>query len=198
MTIFHLIRHARNDYLVQNKIAGWLPKVHLDDEGRRQAEAIAVKLSAEPIRAVYSSPLERAMETAEPLAHKLGLKVVACEGLGEIRFGDWTDQSLPKLDDDPRWRRWNSFRSGTQAPEGDLMIEAQTRIVREIVRLRDAHPSETIALVTHGDPIKAAVAYFLGSPLDLFLRIEISPASVTTISLDAHQPRILRVNGQSY
>jgi len=198
MTIFHLIRHARNDYLVQNKIAGWLPKVHLDDEGRRQAEAIAIKLSAEPIRAVYSSPLERAMETAEPLAHKLGLKVVSCEGLGEIRFGDWTDQSVPKLDDDPRWRRWNSFRSGTQAPEGDLMIEAQTRIVREIVRLRDAHPSETIALVTHGDPIKAAVAYFLGSPLDLFLRIEISPASVTTISLDAHQPRILRVNGQSY
>jgi probable phosphoglycerate mutase len=74
------------------------------------------------------------------------------------------------------------------------MIEAQTRIIREILRLREAHPSEAIALVTHGDPIKAALAYFLGSPLDLFLRVEISPASITTISLDENQPRILKVN----
>lgn len=194
MTTFHLIRHASNDYLVQNKIAGWLPNVHLNDTGRRQAEALAGRLGSEPIRAVYSGPLERAVETAEPLAHKFGLKVIPSEGLGEIRFGDWTDQSVPKLDQDPRWRRWNSFRSGTQAPKGDIMIEAQGRIVREMLRLRDIHPSETIALVTHGDPIKAAVAYFLGSPLDLFLRIDISPASVTTIALDENQPRVLRVN----
>ena len=195
MTTFYLIRHASNDYLTDKKIAGWLPHVHLNEKGRKESEQMAAKLANEPIRALYSSPLERATETAEPLARKLGLKVQISEGLGEIKFGDWTDQSFKQLDADPRWARWNSFRSGTQAPKGDLMIDAQTRIVREMLVLRDKHPGESIALVTHGDIVKAAVAYFAGIPLDLFLRIEVSPASVSIIALDDHGPRILRVNG---
>src|SRR3954471_1092336 len=195
MTTFYLIRHASNDYLVQNKIAGWLPKIHLNDKGRAEAETLAVKLGQEPIRAIYSSPLERATETAEPLAKKLGQKVIISEGLCEIRFGDWTDQPVAQLDKTEHWKRWNSFRSGTQAPRGDIMIEAQTRIIREMLRLRDLHPRDAIALVTHGDPIKAAVAYWMGSPLDLFLRIEISPASVSVITLDDYRPKIVRVNG---
>jgi len=195
MTTFYLIRHASNDYLIEKKIAGWLPGVHLNEKGRKEAEQMAPKLACEPIRAIYSSPLERATETAEPLARKLGLKVQLSEGLGEIKFGDWTDQSFKQLDQDPRWARWNSFRSGTQAPNGDLMIEAQIRIVREMLLLRDKHPGECIALVTHGDIVKAAVAYFAGIPLDLFLRIEVAPASVSVIALDEDGPRILRVNG---
>jgi probable phosphoglycerate mutase len=195
MTTFYLIRHASNDYLVQNKIAGWLPKIHLNEKGRNEAANLASRLAHEPIVAIYSSPLERAVETAQPLADILQQKVRVSEGLGEIRFGNWTDQSVPRLDEDPNWRRWNSFRSGTQAPAGDIMIEAQSRIIREMLRLREIHPSEAIALVTHGDPIKAAVAYFMGAPLDLFLRIEISPASVSVIALDQDRPRILKVNG---
>src|SRR5438477_5767065 len=128
MTTFYLIRHASNDYLTDKKIAGWLAGVHLNEKGRKEAEQMAVKLAGEPIRAMYSSPLERATETAEPLARKLGLKIQPLEELGEIKFGDWTDKSLKELDQDPRWAHWNSFRSGTQAPKGDLMIEAQTRI----------------------------------------------------------------------
>jgi len=156
---------------------------------------MAAKLAAEPIRAIYTSPLERATESAEPRARRLGLKVQLSDGLGEIKFGDWTDQSLKQLDRDPRWARWNSFRSGTQAPKGDLMIEAQTRILREMLLLRDKHPNEAIALVSHGDIIKAAIAYFAGTPLDLFLRIEVAPASISIIALDDDGPRILRVNG---
>ncbi len=194
MTTFYLIRHASNDYLVQNKIAGWLPKIHLNEKGRSEAGQLALRLAREPIVAIYSSPLERAVETAQPLADILGQKVRISEGLGEIRFGDWTDQSVPELEKDPNWRRWNSFRSGSHAPGGDIMIEAQTRIIREMLHLRELHPSEAIALVTHGDPVKAAVAYFMGAPLDLFLRIEISPASVTVIALDQDRPRILKVN----
>src|SRR5256885_1002765 len=195
MTTFYLIRHASNDYLTDKKIAGWLPAVHLNEKGRKEAERIASKLAAEPIRAIYSSPLERATQTAEPLARKLDLKVQLTEGLGEIKFGDWTDQSFKQLDQDPRWARWNSFRSGTQAPKGDLMIEAQSRIVREMLLLRDKHPNEAIALVSHGDIIKAAIAYFAGIPLDLFLRIDIAPASLSIIAVDEDGPRILRVNG---
>ena len=194
MTTFYLIRHATNDYLNENKIAAWLPGVHLNAEGRKQAAQLAQRLAGEPIRAVYSSPLERARETAEPLAAKLGLNVQISEALGEIRFGEWTDQPVKVLDTNPHWRRWNSFRSGTQAPNGDFMIDAQARIVREMIRLRGEHGSSAVALVTHGDPIKAAVAYFVGAPLDLFLRIEVDPASVSIIRLDEDTARIVRLN----
>ena len=194
MTTFFLIRHATNDYLKENKIAGWLPDVHLNAEGRKQAEQLAQRLAGEPIRAIYSSPLERSRETAEPLAAKLGLKVQISEGLGEIRFGEWTDQPVKVLDTQPHWRRWNSFRSGTQAPNGDFMIDAQARIVHEMIRLRGEHGSSAVALATHGDPIKAAVAYFLGAPLDLFLRIEVDPASVTIIRLGEDSVSVVRVN----
>jgi broad specificity phosphatase PhoE len=194
MTTFYLIRHATNPYLDQRKIAGSLPGVHLNAEGRKQAQHLAERLASEPIRAIYTSPLERAYETAEPIAAKFGLSLQASEGLGEIRFGDWTDQPIAKLDTIPQWQRWNSFRSGTQMPGGEAMIEAQARIVREMLRLRDAHPHEAIALVTHGDPIKAAVAYFIGAPLDLFLRIDVDPASVSIIGLDDSTARIIRLN----
>ena len=195
MTTFYLIRHASNDYLTDKKIAGWLAGVHLNEKGRKEAEQMAAKLAGEPIRAVYSSPLERATETAEPLTRKLGLKVQLSKGLGEMKFGDWTDKSFKQLDQDPRWARWNSFRSGAQAPNGDFMIEAQTRIVREMLLLRNKHPNDSIALISHGDIIKAAIAYFAGIPLDLFLRIDVAPASISIIALDDHGPRILRVNG---
>src|SRR5258706_4078853 len=149
MTAFYVIRHASDDFLTDKKIAGWLPAVHLNEKGHKEAEKRAGKLGGEAIRAIYSSSLERATETGEPLARKLSLKVQISEGLGEIKFGDWTDKSFQQLDQDPRWARWNSFRSGTQAPKGDLMIEAQNRIVREMLLLRDKHPGECIALVTH-------------------------------------------------
>ena len=194
MTTFYLIRHAANPYLVERKIAGWLPGIHLNAEGQKQAQHLAERLAREPIRAIYTSPLERAYETAEPIAAKLGLSLQVSEGLGEIRFGDWTDQTIAKLDTIPQWQRWNSFRSGTQMPNGEAMIEAQARIVREMLRLRDVHPNERIALVTHGDPIKAAIAYFIGAPLDLFLRIEVDPASVSIIGLDNSTARIIRLN----
>ena len=195
MTTFYLLRHASNDYLTEKKIAGWRPGVHLNEQGRKEAEALAAKLAAEPIHAIYSSPLERARETADPLALKLGLKVQISDAVGEIKFGKWTDQSLKQLDSNPEWQRWNSFRSGTPIPEGELMIEAQTRVVREMLRLRSIHPAEGVALVSHGDVIKAALAYFLGVPLDLFQRIEIGPASISVIAVDEHAPRVLRVNG---
>src|SRR6266705_2693810 len=101
MTTFYLIRHATNDYLNEHKIAGWLPGVHLNAEGRQQSERLAERLAPEPIQAIYSGPLERARETAEPIAAKLRLPLQISEGLGEIGFGDWTDQSLEQLDAAP-------------------------------------------------------------------------------------------------
>jgi len=193
MTTFLLIRHGIND-LVDRAIAGWMPGVHLNPEGRAQAERLAERLGETRIAAIYSSPLERACETAEPIARRRGLPVQICQAVGEIQFGDLTGHSLEHLADLPGWRRFNSFRSGTRPPDGELMLEVQARTVTELERLRERHPEETVVVVSHGDVIKAAVAHYAGIPLDLFQRIEISPASVSILTLDESGPRLLRIN----
>ena len=192
MTTFLLIRHATND-TVGKSIAGW-SDVSLNEEGRAQAERLAGRLAGARVAALYSSPLARARETAAPLARALGLEVQTSEALGEIRFGDWTGRTLDELDRDPRWRSFNTFRSATRVPGGELMLEAQTRFVAELERLRERHPRASVAVVSHGDLIKAAVAHYAGIHLDLFQRIEIGPASASIVEVDDHGPRILLLN----
>jgi len=193
MSTFYLIRHAITDF-VGKAIAGWTPGVCLNDEGRAQAERLAWKLLGRGITKVYSSPLERALETAGPIAEALGLRVEVRDALGEVRFGDWDGKRLDELDRDPRWRLFNQYRSGTRAPGGELMIESQARIVSELECLRARHPAETIAAVCHADIIRAALAYYVGIPIDLYQRIEISPASFSILTLDDSGPRILKLN----
>lgn len=168
--------------------------VRLSPAGHEQARALAARLSHLPIRSIYSSPLDRTRETARPLAERLNLEVQILEAIQEIDFGDWTGLTLDALAKLPAWRAWNAFRSGTRAPGGESMLEAQARIVEAMNRLHERHRDQCIALFSHGDIIKAAVAYWLGVPLDLFLRIEISPASVSMVSLTDDGPRMLCVN----
>lgn len=192
-TTFYLIRHAAHDWLGRG-IAGRLPGVNLNAAGREQAKRLAVRLGDVPFAAVYASPLERARETAEPLAARVGLPLQTLDEINEINFGDWTGKTFPELDGDPRWPAFNTFRSGTRIPDGETMAEVQLRMVTAMERLRDKNPDGAVALVGHGDPITAAVAYFLGVPLDLCGRIEIEPASVSIVALADWGPRVLRVN----
>ena len=193
MTTFWLIRHAETD-AIGNFLAGRLPGVHLNATGRRQAERLAVRLAPAPFSAIYSSPLERAAETAEPLARAKKLQVQPCEAANEIDFGDWTGKSFHALEPVPEWRRFNQLRSSAAIPGGELMLRVQTRMVGELECIRRRHPGRQVALFGHGDPIKAALAHYAGIPLDLFHRIEISPASVSVLALDEWGPRILRLN----
>lgn len=193
MTTFYLIRHAVND-LVGKTIAGRMPGVSLNREGRRQAEQLAERLAEEPIQLIFSSPLERAVETAMPLAKRLGKDVQISEALNEIDFGDWTNQTCEHLAGLPWWQRWNTFRSGTRIPGGEIMLDVQTRMVNEIQRLHTGYPEKTVALFSHGDPIRGALAYYLGAPLDLFQRIEIDPASVSILVLSENGPRVVGLN----
>ena len=117
-----------------------------------------------------------------------GLRIEISEGLGEIRYGNWTGRSFRDLDQDPDWCRFNLFRSGIRIPGGDLIIDVQGRIVSELDRIHSEFPGITAALVSHADAIKACVAYYAGIPLDLMQRIEISPASVTTLILKRAAP----------
>jgi probable phosphoglycerate mutase len=191
-TVF-LVRHGQTDWIARG-IAGRLPDVHLNAEGREQAAHLAARMQHLPLRAIYSSPLERTRQTAAPLASALGMEVRRLPEAVELDFGEWVGHPIPGLSADPRWRAFNSYRSLSPAPGGELMPEVQTRIVRAIVRIRDAHPGEAVAVFSHGDVIRSAVAYFAGVPLDLFLRIEIRPASISSVRFYDDSLQILGVN----
>ena len=194
MTTFALIRHASH-VLLGHTIVGRLPGVQLSARGLREAEALASRLEGWPIQALYSSPLERARATAAAIADRLRLEVQAADELNEIDYGAWTNRTLADVREIPEWRRFNLFRSGSRIPGGESMVEVQERMLRLIERLCCAHPEQTVALVSHGDVIKAALAYFLGVPLDLFGRIELSPASLSVIRVEPHGPQVLLING---
>jgi broad specificity phosphatase PhoE len=178
MTTFVLIRHASHA-LSPDCIVGRMADVHLSEGGLIQAQQLAARLDGVTIDAVFASPLERAGETAAPMAERHGLPVERCDELLEIDYGEWTGRHLDVLATDERWRRWNAFRSGHRAPSGESMIDVQARVSTLLQRLRTWRPDGRLALVSHGDIIKVAMAHCLGVPLDLLGRIEISPASVT-------------------
>ena len=191
-TVF-LVRHGHTDW-IGNRIAGRTPGAHLNDKGRAQAARLVDRMRHLPLGAIYSSPLERARETAAPLAKALGCEVRMCPEAVELDFGDWVGHSFTELAGDSRWHAFNSFRSLSRAPAGELMPEVQTRIVGAVARIRAAHPGEAVAIFTHGDVIRAAVAYFAGVPLDLFLRLEIRPASISAVRFFDESLQILTVN----
>ena len=194
MTTFALIRHASHD-LVGRAIVGRTAGVQLSQEGLDQADALAERLQASSIQALYASPLERARATATPIAARLRLEVALADELNEIDFGAWTNRTLADLHDLDEWRRFNLFRSGSRIPGGETMVEVQDRVLRLVERLCSAHPEATVALISHGDVIKATLAYYLGVPLDLFQRIEISPASVSIVRIERYGPEVLLING---
>jgi probable phosphomutase (TIGR03848 family) len=193
MSCFLFVRHATHDLLTRGVIAGRTPGVHLNPVGRKQAEAIAERLSILPIDTIYCSPLERACETAGPLASKLQLPVQIAEQFNEIDFGDWTNRPFAELDAVPEWQQWNWFRSGAIAPHGESMLQVQARAVAKISELSTRH--SFVAVFTHGDLIRAVLAHFLGVPLDLFQRIEIDPGSASVVDLGTCSVRVRVVNG---
>jgi broad specificity phosphatase PhoE len=188
-----LIRHADHDY-IGRAIAGWLPGVSINELGRRQAAALPERLAGALISAIYSSPLERALETAAPLAAALGMEVEIRDGLREMHFGDFTGRTMAELDVDPVWREFTLHRGNTRAPGGELMLETQARMVAELEHIRCENPNRTVAVFSHADVIRAAVMHYAGIPLDFYQRIEIYPASISTIELLPHGPHIVRLN----
>jgi len=193
-----LIRHGANDAHKEGILTGWTPGVHLNQEGRAQAEALAQRLASTEIEAVYSSPLERTLETAEIVAAPHNLPVVVREGLGEVRLGRWTGQSLEKLRKRRLWRKVQFVPSMMRFPGGESFLEVQSRAVAELEHLSSEHPEQTIAVISHADVIKAAVAYIIGLHLDLFQRLVIAPASLTVLDLGGLMPHLLCLNDISH
>jgi broad specificity phosphatase PhoE len=193
MTTFYLVRHGDNDVLPR-AIAGRSPGVHLNASGHAQAQCLAERLAKFPIRQIFSSPMERARQTAEPLAERLGLRLEISEPLNELDFGDWTLQTFADLERLEGWKQWNVFRSAGRIPNGETMIRVQERMVTEMQRLYRAHPNDSIALFSHADPLRAAILYFLGMPLDFIHRLQLGTASVSVLSIDNWSARLTGLN----
>ena len=147
-----------------------------------------------PIAALYSSPLDRTLDTAQHLARQLNLAVQTVQEVTEIDFGDWTGITFDDLKKDPRWEQFNSFRSGTRMPGGETMLEVQLRFVGWMDAIRRQHTGKRVVVVSHGDPIKAAAAYYLGLHIDMYDRFDVSLTSVTAIRLDDDHAHVLTLN----
>ena len=190
-----LIRHGENEFVKTGKLAGRLPDVHLNERGQKQALELAEALSNAPIKAVYSSPMERACETAAPLALKLGLEVQIREGLIETSIGEWAGQELKSLRKLPDWKTVQASPSRFRFPSGESFVECQTRLVSEIEAIAKAHAdNEFIACISHADPIKLLAAYYLGMPLDHFQRLACDTASLTVLMLSAKGVLLVKLN----
>lgn len=188
-----LIRHGLTDW-VGHRLPGWTPGIHLSEEGRRQAKALAQRLASLPIEAIYASPLERTVETAEAIAAPHGLSVQLRENLGEVRIGEWTGQTIEDLAKKEEWLAIQFYPSGANIPGGETMHEMQARVVAELDAIRKAHPGATVAVVSHADVIKAAVAHYVGLHLDLFQRLVVYPASLTALRFSKFGPRLVLFN----
>jgi len=192
MTTVYLVRHTDHDW-VGRGLAGRMP-VPLNDAGLAQAEALGRWFAHRRVDGVWASPLPRTRQTAAPIARAHGLEVRDSDALLEVDFGAWEGKDFAGLEHDPAWRRWNGARGRARAPGGETIAEVQARMVGLINALCDDDSEGHHVLVGHGDPIRAALAYYLGVPIDLFLRIEVFPGSVSVLAIDGWTARVLRVN----
>ncbi len=194
VTTIFLVRHGQTPS-TGKILPGRAPGLHLAEHGREQAEKAAARFAElATIDAIYTSPLERARETAAPIAKTRGLKPKVERGLLECEFGDWTGAELSKLMKLREWQTVQRAPSTFRFPGGESFSEMQHRIVTTLDRVRAAHPGGTVVCVSHADPIKAAVAHALGTHLDLFQRIVISTCAISAIAYTAGGPAVLAVN----
>jgi len=193
-TVVLLVRHGvtpTTGKILPGRAAG----LHLSDEGRLQAEGAAKRIAHLPrVAAIYSSPLERARETAAPIARARRMPIRIDRGLLECDFGEWTGERLDRLSKRPEWDVVQRHPSAFRFPRGESFTEMQARITGALARLVAQHPGRVIVAVSHADPIKTAVAHALGMPLDLFQRIVIGTASITAIAYGRTSVTALTVN----
>lgn len=195
MTTILLVRHAQNDWVDKNRLAGWTSGVHLNDVGVQQAAQLGERLAHLPIAAIYSSPLERCVESAEYIATHHHLTLIPQDEIGEVRYGKWEGKKIAKLAKKPEWHAVQFFPSRFGFPGGETMRGVQARAVNALEQIAATHKEEMVVVVSHADVIKLVLAHYLGMHIDLFQRIGLAPASVSVVHLaDKGWVHIGRIN----
>jgi probable phosphomutase (TIGR03848 family) len=196
MPLLLLIRHGENEYVKTGKLAGRLSGVHLNERGQKQAQALGEALKDVPITAIYSSPLERAMETATPIANARKLQIVQNPNLMDTDVGKWQGKSLAALQLTKAWKIVQSSPSRFQFPEGESFLNLQSRVANVLEGIVKKHnkPKDIVAVVFHADPIKLVVAHFLGMPLDHFQRLGCDTGSLTAMYVSETGANLVKLN----
>jgi len=192
MLVF-LVRHALTPQ-TGDRLSGWTPGISLSDEGRAQVAALVQRMAPVSLDAVYSSPIDRCVETARPIASSKGLRIRVRDALGEVRYGDWEGKRLRTLAKTKLWRQVMARPSEVRFPNGETIRETQFRAVSALEGLRAAHAKDAIAVVTHADVIRVMLAHYAGVHLDLYQRLVVAPASVTVLWVGGGGPRVLKVS----
>jgi broad specificity phosphatase PhoE len=195
-----LIRHATND-LLGRVLYGRTPGVHLNEEGIRQAQCLAQALARRYVLSeVISSPLDRAIETADPIAELQNLSLTIDDKITEIDVGSWMGESFSELHDRQEWRDFNRRRSISWPPDGESMMDVQSRAWRCLTQVTAKYRDQdaTVAMVTHGDVVRCLLMLLLGMPIDFIHRLEVSPASLSEIQVAGHFITIFSINQTFY
>jgi len=188
-----LVRHAVT-LQTGPMLSGRTPGIELSDAGHDQARRAGERLADVPVAAVYASPIDRTRQTAEHIASHHDLPVVTLDGVIEADYGDWTGGQIADLAKTDLWKTVQRAPSRARFPNGESIAEMQTRAVAALEELVARHPGETVVVVSHADPIKAAIAHFTGVHLDLFQRIVVSPASLTVFTIGVHGVALVKCN----
>jgi probable phosphomutase (TIGR03848 family) len=188
-----LVRHGRTD-AAGKRLTGWAPGVHLNEDGRRQAERLVERLDGIRIDAIYSSPLERCRETAAPLAKARRLSVHVRRSLIETGYGDWTGRSIAQVRKTKLWRTVERVPSAIRFPGGESLLEVQARAVAEVNRIELDHRKGIVVVVSHADPIRLVIAQVAGAHVDHLHRLVVDPGSISVVALGDGAPRLLKVN----
>jgi probable phosphomutase (TIGR03848 family) len=193
MTTFYFVRHGATSHTA-TKLTGWLPGVRLSADGRTEAEAASATLAQAKLDAIYSSPIERTLETAEIIASRHKLKVEVVEDLGEVQYGKWTNRTYKTISRTKLWERVQRWPSTARFPDGESLSEVQLRATEALEGLRARHPRGQVCCVSHADVIRLVLAHYLGVHIDLFQRLVIGPGSISVVMLGDDGPRVLAVN----
>lgn len=193
MTIFYLVRHGVTSH-TGHRLSGRMPDIHLSDAGRSEAEVAASSLAKVRLKSIYSSPMDRCIETARIIADKHGLPARTRRDLAEVEYGSWTNRSLKAVARTKLWSSVQKWPAGTRFPEGESFVEIQSRGVAVLEDLRIRHPRDRICVVSHGDVIRLVMAHYMGIHLDLFQRILVTPSSISVLSVTDSGPLVLTLN----
>lgn len=191
--VLFFIRHARADY-APGRLYGWTEGVHLASDGVEDAKRLGARLEPVRFRGVYSSPLERCLQTAEAIAAGRKLDVQTVDNLGEVRYGSWQGRTFRSLMRTKLWSTVQFRPSQATFPGGESLRDMQHRAVEAVEQIRKRHRDGAIAIVSHADVIAATIAHYLGMHLDFFQRIVITPASATVLAFTGGIPRLLRLS----
>lgn len=196
MTIIYLVRHGKTDF-ISKMLCGNMPGIPLNEEGRSQAQKTAAYLSTLPIKAIYSSPIQRAQETAGIIGEAKGLEVTSVDFLREIHFGDLQGMEFPGINALPIWQRYTTLPADVSFPNGESVVEVQKRVSEGLDRIAEQYnETDEIVCVAHSDVLRLAISQALDLPLDNFHRLSISPASVSKLEWTPDRKRLLLLNFQ--